>query len=469
MSQRWPGWRSIVSVVRTSLRDDPEADHTKGPINRALILLAIPMMLEMVLESVFAVVDIYFVARLGAEAVAVVGITEATVTILFAIAIGLSMATTAMVARRYGAGDKKDAARVGAQALWVGLAVGTIIGIAGAIYAEDILRLMGASEAVVEQGAGYTRVLLGGSITILYLFLINAIFRGAGDAALAMRSLWLANAINIILDPLLIFGLGPFPEMGVMGAAVATTIGRGVGVLYQLYHLTRPHHRLSLRLDTLGIRWSLLRRLLRISIGGVTQFLIATSSWMFLMAIVAGFGSQAVAGYTIAIRIIVFTILPAWGLGNAAATLVGQNLGAGQADRAETSVWRAARFNFCFMVIVSIVFIAIPGTLVGLFSTDPAVIETGARCLRTMAFGYGFYAVGMIIVQSFNGAGDTSTPTAINFVCYWAFQLPLAWYLAYPMALGPQGVFYAILAAEVLLTVVSVLVFRRGTWKKAVA
>lgn len=450
------------AFVRESLRDN-ETDFTRGPVPRALGLLAIPMMLEMSMEAIFAVVDIAFVSRLGTDAVAAVGITEALITVLYAIAIGLGMGVTAMVSRRIGAKDADGAAQVTGQAIWLGALLSVMIGVGGVIYAEDMLRIMGASEGVVSQGKGFTAVLLGGSASILYIFLLNAAFRGAGDAAVALRSLWLANAINIVLDPCLIFGLGPFPEMGVTGAAVATTIGRSVGVVYQLWYLVGGRGRLEFAVRHLQVVPALLLRMVIISIGGVGQFLISTASWIVIMRIVAFYGSAAVAAYTIALRMIEFAFLPAWGLGNAAATLVGQNLGAGLPGRAEESAWRAARYNAIFMAGIGIVFVIAAPWITALFSSDPDVMRYGTSCLRILGIGYPMYAVGMIMIQALNGAGDTVTPSTLNLLCFWLVQIPLAWLLA--KSFGPDGIFGAIVISESLLTVLSVLVFRRGRWK----
>ncbi len=457
------GWR----LWRAALRGDT-ADFTTGPIGQAVFLLSVPMVLEMALESVFAVTDIFFVAQLGADAVAAVGLTEAVITLLYAVAVGISMGTTALVARRIGEKRPDEAATVAGQALWVGLLTSLIVGLAGLFFAPDILRLMGASESVVDIGSGYTVWLLGGSLTITWLFVINAIFRGAGDAAVAMRALWLANAINIVLDPLLIFGIGFFPEMGVTGAAVATTIGRGCGVAFQLWILFQGSRHLSMGLRHLKVAWPVMGRLLRVSAGGVMQFLIGTSSWMILARIVAEYGSAAVAGYTIAIRVIIFTLMPAWGMSNAAATLVGQNLGAGQAERAARSVWICIRYNVAFMVLVAIVFLAIAPSILGVFSDDPAVVRHGVECLRILSLGYAFYGLGMVAIQALNGAGDTDTPTIINFFAFWAFQIPLAWWLAGSVGLGPRGVFIAVPAAETVLALAALWVFQRGRWKQRV-
>ena len=457
-----------LAFLRESLSDN-EVDFTRGPVGRALGLLAIPMMLEMSMESVFALVDIIFVSRLGTDAVAAVGITEALITVLYAIAIGLGMGVTAMVARRIGAKDNERAARVTGQAIWIGALVSIIIGVLGATHARDLLELMGASASVIEQGAGFTAVLLGGSASILYLFLLNAAFRGAGDAAVALRSLWLANGINIVLDPCLIFGLGPFPELGVTGAAVATTIGRSVGVLYQCYYLFGGRGRLAFAMRHLKLSAALIRRMLVISAGGVGQFLIATASWIALMRIVALYGSGPIAAYTIAIRMLEFALLPAWGLGNAAATLVGQNLGADRPERAAQSAWTAARYNAIFMLVVGVIVFAGAPVIAAFFSADPEVQRYTISCLRILGVGYPMYAVGMIMVQAMNGAGDTATPSTLNLLSFWMVQIPLAFWLAEKSGFGPNGVFIAIVVSESLLTVLSVIVFRRGRWQRQVA
>jgi len=461
-------WQRGVSFFRESLRDS-DTDFTRGPIGRALGLLAIPMMLEMSMESIFAIVDIAFVSRLGTDAIASVGITEALISVLYAIAVGLGMGVTAMVSRRVGAGEREAAARVTGQAIWVGAALSLLIGIPGAIYAADMLRLMGASTSVIETGTGFAAVLLGGSSSIIYLFLLNAAFRGAGDASIALRSLVLANGLNIILDPCLIFGLGPFPEMGVTGAAWATTIGRSIGVLYQLWYLFNGRGRLEFHARNLALHIRMMARMLVISAGGVGQFLIATSSWIIIMRIVALYGSTAVAAYTIGLRILEFVWLPSWGLGNAAATLVGQNLGAGQPDRAEQSTWRAARYNMVFQTIVGVILLAFAPGIAGLFTDDPDVLRIGTHCLRILAIGAPAYAVGMIVVQAINGAGDTATPTVIDFIGFWVLQIPLAYWLATKVGLGPNGAFWAIVVTETFVTILGVIVFRRGRWKHTVA
>jgi putative MATE family efflux protein len=456
--------KRLRRFVREALSDN-EADFTTGPISRALGLLAIPMMLEMAMEAIFALVDIIFVSRLGTNAVAAVGITEALITVLYAVAIGFGMGVTAMISRRTGARDNDGAARVAGQALWIGAILATVIGLIGVSYAPQLLALMGAGKAVIEEGRGYTAVLLGGSASIIYLFLLNAAFRGAGDAPVALRSLALANLINIVLDPCLIFGLGPFPELGVTGAAVATTIGRSVGVLYLLYVLFAAKGRLRFGLRHASLDPALVRRLIAISIGGVGQFLIATASWIAIMRIVALYGSAPVAAYTIALRLIEFALLPAWGLGNAAATLVGQNLGARKPERASQSVWQAARYNATFMLVLGALLVAFAPLIVSFFSDDPELLRYGTNCLRIMGLGYPMYAVGMIIIQALNGAGDTRTPSLLNFICFWTIQIPLAYTLATAVDLGPNGVFWSIVISESMLTVFGVLVFRRGRWK----
>ena len=442
-----------------------EHDYTSGSIGRALFLLAVPMVLEMGMESIFVLVDIFFVSRLGSDAVAAVGLTEAALTLLYAVAIGLSMGATALVARRIGEGDREAARATAGQVIWVGVAISVVIGALGVVFATDLLRLMGAETAVVLVGPGYTATMLGGSVTILMLFLLNAVFRGAGNAVIAMRALWIANSINIVLDPCLIFGLGPFPELGVTGAAIATNIGRGIGVLYLIRCLSSDNAGFRLYLRNLSLRAGLLYRLLRVSIPGAIQFSIAMSSYVFLVRIVASYGSDAVAGLTIGIRIFAFTFLPAWGLGNAAATLVGQNLGAQQPERAERSVWMAARWNAGFLVSVAALFVAAPGLFAAPFTQDAVVIDYVTDCLRIVSLGYGFYAVGMIVTQAFNGAGDTDTPTLINLFCLWIVQLPLAWWLSQVVGWGPRGAFASIAIADSLLAVVAVIVFRRGRWK----
>jgi putative MATE family efflux protein len=454
-------WRSVGDA----LRGVPH-DYTQGNLRRAILLLAIPMVLEMAMESLFAVVDIFFVSKLGPDAAATVGLTESLLTMIYALAIGLSMATTAVVARRVGEGNLPGAGTAAVQAIGLGVLIAVPIGIVGALFAPDLLRLMGGSPGLIASGSGYTAVMIGGNAVIFLIFLINAIFRGAGDPAIAMRSLWLGNFINIVLDPCLIFGLGPFPELGVTGAAVATVIGRGTGVLYQVWALANGRGRIALRREHLRLDPPVMTNLLRVSGPGMFQFLIATASWIGLVRIISTFGSAALAGYTIAIRVIVFAILPSWGLSNAAATLVGQNLGAGRPDRSERSVWQTGLYNMVFLSAVGLVFILFAEAIIGLFTTDPEVVRHAVTCLRYASYGYPFYAWGMVMVASFNGAGDTWTPTWINFICLWLLQIPLAWVLANRVGLGPSGAFVAIAVGESMLAVVGMLAFRRGRWKE---
>jgi putative MATE family efflux protein len=422
------------------------------------------MVLEMAMESLFGILDVFWVGRLGPGAVAVVGVTEALLTLIFAAALGLSLSTTATVARRIGEKDPEAAAVTAVQAIVLGLLVALPTGLVGLVWPRELLSMMALPPDVVEQGWTYTAWILGGNATILLLFLINAIFRGAGDASIAMRSLWLANGVNIILDPCLIFGLGPFPELGITGAAIGTTAGRGVGVVYQLWALSRAG-RVAIRHRHLRLDMGVLLRLLRVSLGGIVQFLIATASWLGLVRILTPFGAAPLAGYTIAIRIIVVVILPSWGLCNAAATLVGQNLGARKPERAERAVWLTGMYNMAFMILVGIAFVLFAEPLIGVFTADPAVRAQGADCLRIVSYGYAAYAWGMVMVQAFNGAGDTVTPTWINLFCYWLFQIPMAWTLASWGGLGPYGVYWAITIAESVMAVVAILVFRRGAWK----
>jgi putative MATE family efflux protein len=453
------GWATLREAVVGS-----EQDFTEGSLGRAVLLLAVPMILEMSMESIFGVLDVFFVGRLGPSAVAAVGLTESMLIIVFAIAMGLSLSTTAMVARRIGEKDPEAASQTAVQAILLGLLVAIPSGIVGVVYARELLGLMGAPADVAREGAVYTAWILGGNATILLLFLINAIFRGAGDASLAMRSLGLANLVNVALDPCLIFGLGPFPELGLAGAAIGTTVGRAVGVLYQIRALAKGP-RIVVERRHLRVQWEVMGRLLRVSAGGIVQFLIATGSWLGLVYILTPFGAGALAGYTIAVRIVVVAILPAWGLCNAAATLVGQNLGAQKPERAERSVWLAGFYNMAFLGAVMVVFVLFAEPLIGVFTPDPAVRALGASCLRIFSYGYMVYAWGMVMVQAFNGAGDTTTPTWINLVCYWMFQIPLAFVLARTLGYGAQGVFWAVPIAEVLIAAAGIVFFRRGTWK----
>jgi len=458
------GVRRLLGDLADALRGT-SMDYTQGNLWRALLLLSVPMMLEMALESLFAVVDVFWVSRLGASAIATVGLTESVVTLVYAVSIGLSMATTALVARRTGEKDRTGAADAAVQAIFAGVAASVPFSIAGIFFSRDILRLMGGDPWVIEHGHGFTSVLLGTNVVIVLIFIINAIFRGAGDAAIAMRVLWLSNAINLGLDPLLIFGWGPFPALGVEGAAVATSIGRGVGVATQLVVLFRGARHIRVAWSQVRLHGEVMARLIRTSLGGIGQFIIATSSWIGLVRIASEFGSDVVAGYTIAVRIFVFTLLPAWGLSNAAATLVGQNLGAKRPERAERAVWLTGFLNMGFLGVVSIAYIVWNDELIRIFTRDPAVIAAGAECLRIVAYGYIVYAWGQVMPQAFNGAGDTMTPTKINFFCYWLLEIPLAYALALWAGLGQRGVWLAIVVAETAMGVSSIYLFSRGRWK----
>ncbi len=426
------------------------------------------MVLETVMESLFSICDIFWVSKLGSEATAAVGLTESVLTLYYAVAIGLSIGATATVARRIGEKKPEAASRAGAQAIYVGIFLGVITGVICWVAAPKILGLMGASPEVVSIGSGYTRVILSANVVILLLFLNNAIFRGAGDPALAMRALWLGNGINIVLDPCLIFGWGPFPELGLTGAAIASVTGRSVAVFYQFYHLSRGSGQLKLRGPSVLPDFPVMRRLIRVSLGGIAQMIIATSSWVVLMRIMANFGSVTLAGYTIAIRIIIFTILPSWGLTNAAATLVGQHLGAKMPDRAARSVWLTGVYNMIFLGLVMLSFFLFGHVFVRIFTTDEEVIAIGVRCLHIFSCGYLFFGWGMALTQAFNGSGDTMTPTWLNFIAFWLFQIPVAWWLAVQQEWGPSGVYWTVVCADILLTVLAAVMFLRGNWKKRV-
>jgi putative MATE family efflux protein len=453
-------WNAILEAIRGS-----QQDFTEGSLRRAIILLAIPMVLEMVMESLFAIVDVFWVAHLGANAIATVGLSESILMLVYCGAMGLSMAATAMVARRIGEKDLDGAGGAAVQALIISVAGAILTALAGIALAPKLLAIMGATPEVIATGHLYAAIMLGSSLCIILLFVNNGVFRGAGDAAIAMRVLWLSNIINLILDPCFIFGLGPFPKLGVTGAAVSTTIGRSVGVLFQLWVLFGGNSRVKIVASRFRIHWDVMKRLLRVAINGMFQYGIGQTSWMVLVRIVSTFGSAAVAGYTIAVRIIIFAILPSWGLSGAAATLVGQNLGAGKADRAEQSVWRTGLYNMTFLGAVAVVFIVFPEQIIRLFTNDPAVIPFGVNCLRIFSYGNLAYAYGMVMVQSFNGAGDTFTPTSVNFFGYWLFQIPVAYLLSFHTSLGPKGVFAAVPIAETAIAIVGVTLFRRGRWK----
>lgn len=454
-------FRNFRQLILDALRGT-EHDYTRGSIRVAIVLLAIPMVLELSLESVFALVDIFFVGRLGKNAITTVGLTESVITLVYSVAIGLSTAATAMVSRRIGEKNTEAASLAGVQSILISLACAVITSACGLIWAEDILRLMGASEQVVAEGKTFTRIMMGGSVVIILLFLINGIFRGAGNAAMAMKSLWLASGLNILLCPLFIYGFG----FGLKGAAIATTIGRGAGVAYQLYHLYKGYGQLQIRSGYWKPRLDLIASLIRIAWPATIQFIIASASWIVLARIVAETGgTDASAGYQVAIRNVVFFILPAWGLSNAAATLVGQNLGAGQADRAVKSVMLTTFYNMIFMSFVTLLFVFLPEPIIRFFSTDPEVIHYGVDALRTIGVGYIFYGMGMVMIQALNGAGDTRTPTIINFVAFWLFQVPFAYLLAYQLSWGPQGAFVAIPVAETFIALLAYMVFRRGKWK----
>ena len=458
--------RSLWTELRDAIRGTG-ADYTKIPMRRAVFLLAVPMVLELVLESTFAVVDIYFVGKLGSSAVATVGLTETILFLLYAIGIGLAMAVTAVVARRIGEGKREEAAVSAVQAIWIALLASLPFAIAGIIFAQDLLRLMGADAWTLTHGYPYMQWALGGNAVILLLFTINAIFRGAGDAAAAMRVLWVANALNIVLDPILIFGFGPIPGLGIEGAAIATTIGRGAGVLMQLWILFRGGEHLRVLRSQLAWHGAVLWNIVRTSFGGVGQMIVAMTSWIFLMRILADIGSEAVAGATIAIRIMMFTMMPAWGMSNAAATLVGQNLGAQQPTRAEASVWRIGAYNMVYLLAVSVAYFALPHELMSIFTADPTVIAIGAEWLRILSYSLFVYGWWMVSVQAFNGAGDTATPTWINVVFFWLIQIPLSWLLATGLDWQHSGVFWGVFVSETSVGLFTLWLFTRGKWKTA--
>lgn len=463
--------KEIVKLFGQAIRGE-EADYTKGPVNRALILLAIPMMLEMVMESLFAIVDVFFVAQVSNNAVATIGMTEGVLMLIESVAIGIAMAATAMVARRVGEKKTEDASLVAVQAIMVGIGVSILAGIIAFYYTDQILALMGGSENLIEEGRQYTRIILSLNIILMLLFVFNGIFRAAGNPAIAMRTLWLSNGLNIILDPIFIFGVGPISGMGVTGAAVATCTGRGVGVLYQIYVLSSGGSLIKIYREHIRPKLSIIKQIFKLSGGAAGQFLISTASWLFLVKILAEVGNEVdsegtiLAGYTIGLRVIIFSILPSWGLANATATLVGQNLGAGQPNRAERTVWKAALFNVIFLFIISLVFIFFAEKITSLFTHDVAVIDEASRCLRILSFGYIFFAYQMTLNQAFNGAGDTYTPTLITFCVMWLVQIPMAYFVSVMLGYGSVGVYAAIVISNLLASIITITVFRKGRWKQ---
>jgi putative MATE family efflux protein len=459
-----PPTQSLWGAVREALAGAHGRDFTEGPIGRAIFILAVPMVLEMLMESVFVIVDVFVVAHLGADAVATVGLTESFMTILYTLAMGLSIGASAMVARRIGEKDAEGAAHTAAQVILFGCALSLLIGVVGAVFAPQLLAIMGASPGVIAN-ASFTRVMLGGNASVVLLFLINSVFRSSGDAATAMRTLWLANAINIVLGPALVFGWGPLPQLGVVGAAIGTTIGRGTGVLYAITRLEKPTSRVRLHAHHFKLDLALIGRVIRLSSAATFQVFVGMASWIGLVRILANFGSDALAGYTIGIRIVMFALLPSFGMSNAAATMVGQALGAKKPERAEQAVWKTARYNAVFLAVIGLLFVVFARQIVGGFTPDPDVARYGVMALRTVAYGFVFYAYGMVIGNSFNGAGDTRTPTWINLFVFWILEIPLAWLLSHQTGLGVLGVFVAMTVAFSVLAVVNAVVFRKGRWK----
>ena len=458
---------NIWQLLRSAVRGDTY-DYTKGSLRKAIVLLAIPMMLEMAMESIFALVDAYFVGRLGVAALTTVGLTEVMLTLIYSLGVGLSVAPMALIARFVGEQRPELASRAAGQSIVLTLLISLVIAVPAYLYSADLLSLMGAGPAVVREGVGYTRILFAGNGIIMLLFLLNGIFRGAGEAATAMRVLWIANGINIVLDPLLIFGLGPLPGFGVEGAAMATTIGRGCGVAYQLYLLTTGRSLVRINGGRWAIDFSMQLRIIRIAGNGAFQYLIGSACWIFLARIVASFGAAAVAGYTVSIRLILFTLLPAWGLSNAAATFVGQNLGAKQADRAEAGVWWTLKITCVYLLLLSLVYYALAGPLVESFTADEVAAGYGIRALRIFAIGYLFFGLALIPVQAFNGAGDTLTPTVLNFLCLWLLGIPLGYYLAVYQGWEVSGVIWSSVASEGVLSGLALWLFNRGGWKTKV-
>lgn len=444
-----------------------ERDYTKGSLRRALFFLAVPMVVEIFLESVFALVDIYFVGKISTDAVAVVGLTESVLSLVYAISIGLGMSVSAMISRRIGEKSLFRASVAAVQAMLLGLAVSVFLGVVGYFFAEDILRLMGATDSMIKQCLGFTRITFLGNFSVVFLFLLNGIFRGAGFPVIAMKSLWLANALNIFLDPIFIFGFAFIPSFGVEGAAIATLIGRSAGVLYQVLILWKGISAIKIEKQVLFVHWKIIKTLGRVSLGGVGQYLINSASWIFLAGLIARFGAEVMAGYTIAIRLIIFAVLPSWGIANAASTMVGQNLGAGKPERAERSVWIAAMYNFIFMLFISSAMIYFSYPLALMFTGVSTVAFYASKALQILSFGYVFLAFGMVISMAFNGAGDTKTPTIINFICFWLIQIPMAYYFVHFTSFGVEAIYFCILVVEILVAVMLTMWFRRGFWKVA--
>lgn len=455
---------SFWSILREAVWGT-QRDFTQGSLGVALFILSVPMIVEMFAESLFAVVDIFFVAHLGANAVAVVGITESMMYLIYSVAIGLSVGATAMVARRIGEKDPDGAAKAATHAIYIGLAVSVVLGVVGLVFATDFLSLMGADEHVIAEGVNFTRIMLGGNVVVMFLFLLNAIFRGAGDAAIAMRVLWLANILNIILSPCFIFGLLFFPKLGVEGAAVGTTIGRGLGVVFAAYYMFRGEKRFHIHAHHWKVNFDQIQRLVKVSAPAILQFFIQTASWIGLVRVITGFSTQAVAGYQIGIRIVIFALLPSIGLSNAAATLVGQNLGAKKPDRSEKAVWTAAFYNVIVQTSIGILFVLFSEPIASIFTDEPEVLAYASNALRIIAYGFFFYAIGMVLETAFNGAGDTWTPTYLNLFVFWLFEIPLAYTLAYHFNMGPIGVFWSITVAFSALAIAAAVLFRRGRWK----
>jgi putative MATE family efflux protein len=461
MKKKWLEiWNDILESVKGT-----DKDFTTIPVGKAILLLAVPMVLEMIMESLFAIVDIFFISRLGSEAIATVGVTESLMTLIYAIGMGFGLGTTAIIARRIGQKNFIQAGFAGMHALMLGLLASVIFAVPGILYAPEILRLMGSSESIVQTGVNYTTIMFGSNLIIMLLFINNAILRSAGDAAMAMKTLWLANGINIVLDPFLIFGLGAFPGLGVTGAAIATTTGRSIGVIFQFFILFKGTHRIRLFIKDISIDFRLIRSILKLSMGGIGQSLIATTSWIGLYWILGRFGDKVFAGYTVAIRIVLFSLLPAWGISNAAATLVGQNLGAERSDRAERSVWITSLVNVGYLLLAGSSFVLFPDFFIGLFGVDDQVLKIGTEALKVISYGYIFYGLGMVMTQALNGAGDTYTPTLLNFICFWLIELPLAYVLSMHFNMHEKGVFLSVLIAESILGVLAVLFFRKGKWK----